>query len=126
VNRELIATLLSPFDVTIEMAENGQHAIEAMQRANFDLVLMDVQMPVMDGLTAARAIRALPQPSARSTPIIAMTANVLPEQVKKCLDAGMDGHLGKPVSPAALLAVLSRWSAGREAADEEAATVTVA
>ncbi len=90
VNRELIATLLSPFDVTIEMAENGQLAIDAMQRASFDLVLMDVQMPVMDGLTAARAIRALPQPSARSTPIIAMTANVLPEQVKKCLDAGMD------------------------------------
>jgi PAS domain S-box-containing protein len=126
VNRELIATLLSPFDVTIEMAENGQLAVDAMQRSSFDLVLMDVQMPVMDGLTAARMIRALPQPNAHSTPIIAMTANVLPEQVKKCLDAGMDGHLGKPVSPAALLAVLSRWSAGREPADQEAEAVTAA
>ncbi len=126
VNRELISTLLSAFDVTIEMAENGLAAVEAMQRSSFDLVLMDVQMPVMDGLTAARAIRALPGAGARSTPIIAMTANVLPEQVQKCLDAGMDDHLGKPVSPAALLTVLSRWSAGREAADEEAATVTAA
>jgi PAS domain S-box-containing protein len=126
VNRELIATLLAPFDVAIEMAENGLLAVEAMQRASFDLVLMDVQMPVMDGLTAVRTIRALPQASARSTPIIAMTANVLPEQVRKCLDAGMDDHLGKPISPAALLAVLSRWSAGREAATDEAGAVTAA
>jgi PAS domain S-box-containing protein len=120
VNRELISTLLAPFDVTIETAENGLLAIEAMQRGVFDLVLMDVQMPVMDGLTAARAIRALPATHAQSTPIIAMTANVLPEQVQKCLDAGMDDHLGKPISPAALLAVLSRWSAGREDAVEPA------
>jgi PAS domain S-box-containing protein len=126
VNRELIATLLAPFDVAIEMAENGLLAVEAMQRASFDLVLMDVQMPVMDGLTAVRTIRALPQASARSTPIIAMTANVLPEQVRKCLDAGMDDHLGKPISPAALLAVLSRWSGGREAATDEAGAVTAA
>jgi len=117
VNRELISTLLAPFDITIETAENGLLAVEAMQRGVFDLVLMDVQMPVMDGLTAARAVRALPGPHARSTPIIAMTANVLPEQVQKCLDAGMDDHLGKPISPAALLAVLSRWSAGREEAE---------
>ena len=122
VNRELIATLLSPFDVTIEMAENGRLAIEAMQRSVFDLVLMDVQMPVMDGLTAARAIRALPDAHAQTTPIIAMTANVLPEQVKKCLDAGMDDHLGKPVSPAALLSILAQWSHGREAVQETAAT----
>jgi PAS domain S-box-containing protein len=126
VNRELIATLLSPFEVTIEMAENGLLAVEAMKRGSFDLVLMDVQMPVMDGLTAARAIRALAHDSARSTPIIAMTANVLPEQVRKCIDAGMDDHLGKPVSPAALLAVLSRWSAGREAANEPSGAVTAA
>jgi CheY-like chemotaxis protein len=120
VNRELISTLLSPFDITVETAENGLLAVEAMRRAAFDLVLMDVQMPVMDGLTAARAIRALPGAGAQSTPIVAMTANVLPEQVQKCLDAGMDDHLGKPISPAALLAALSRWSAGREAAAREA------
>ena len=125
VNRELIATLLSPFDVTIEMAENGLLGVEAMRRSSFDLVLMDVQMPVMDGLTAARAIRALPGPQARSTPIIAMTANVLPAQVQKCLEAGMDDHLGKPISPAALLAIIARWSAGRASASETAAATAL-
>ncbi|HZC15712.1 MAG TPA: ATP-binding protein [Caulobacteraceae bacterium] len=124
VNRELISTLLAPFDVAIETAENGLLAVEAMQRGAFDLVLMDVQMPVMDGLTAARAIRALPAAAAQSTPIIAMTANVLPEQVQKCLDAGMDDHLGKPIIPAALLTVLSRWSAGRDTAARESDAAT--
>ena len=117
VNRELIATLLSPFDIELATAENGLEAIEAMQRERFDLVLMDVQMPVMDGLAATRVIRNLPTPDARSTPIIAMTANVLPDQVQRCLDAGMDDHIGKPISPAGLLNALSRWSQGRDAAE---------
>ena len=88
--------------------------VEAMRTGDYDLVLMDVQMPVMDGLTATRAIRALPNLSAQSTPIIAMTANVLPGQVAKCLEAGMDDHLGKPISPSDLLNIISRWSDGRE------------
>ena len=119
VNRELIATLLAPFDVDIETAENGEIAVESMRRGAFDLVLMDVQMPVMDGVSATRIIRALPEPHAQTTPIIAMTANVLPDQVRMCLEAGMDDHLGKPISPASLLAVLSRWSGGREAGAED-------
>ncbi len=114
VNRELILTLLRSFDVEIQTAENGSEAVEAMAAGTYDLVLMDVQMPVMDGLTATRAIRALPDAGARATPIIAMTANVLPDQVEKCLAAGMDDHLGKPINPGALLAVLARWSDGRE------------
>ena len=118
MNRELISALLEPFAVEIVPCENGLQAVEAMKRGGFDLVLMDVQMPVMDGLTATRAIRALPQAHARATPIIAMTANVLPEQVAKCLEAGMDDHIGKPISPAALLGALSRWSGGREAGAE--------
>ena len=122
VNRELIATLLEPFDIAIETAENGQLAVDAMRRERFDLILMDVQMPVMDGLTATRAIRALPEPHARATPIIAMTANVLPDQVQKCRDAGMDDHIGKPISPASLLGAISRWSQGRDAAAQVAAT----
>jgi CheY-like chemotaxis protein len=67
----------------------------------------------------------LPGPQARSTPIIAMTANVLPAQVQKCLEAGMDDHLGKPISPAALLAVIARWSAGRASASETAAATAL-
>ena len=117
VNRELIATLLSPFDIELSMAENGLVALDAMQREAFDIVLMDVQMPVMDGLTATRAIRALPAPGALTTPIIAMTANVLPDQIQRCLDAGMNDHIGKPISPASLLNALSRWSPEPEADD---------
>jgi PAS domain S-box-containing protein len=113
VNRELITALLAPFSLEIEMAENGEQAIAAMCRASFDLVLMDVQMPVMDGLTAARAIRGLPDPAARATPIVAMTANVLPDQVETCRQAGMDDHLGKPISPARLLETLAYWSTHR-------------
>ncbi|WP_340645672.1 ATP-binding protein [Phenylobacterium sp.] len=109
VNRELIMALLRPFDVAIETAENGEQAVAKVQEQAFDLVLMDVQMPVMDGLTATRAIRALNLPRLKGLPIIAMTANVLPDQVRKCLDAGMDDHLGKPIEPARLLAVLSEW-----------------
>jgi PAS domain S-box-containing protein len=116
VNRELIVTLLRPFDVEIETAENGAVAVEMMGARAFDLVLMDVQMPVMDGLTATRAIRASTDHAVRTTPIIAMTANVLPDQVEMCRAAGMDDHLGKPINPAALLGALARWSEGREAA----------
>nr|QQZ50506.1 response regulator [Phenylobacterium glaciei] len=101
--------LLRPFDVAIETAENGEQAVAKVQDQAFDLVLMDVQMPVMDGLTATRAIRALDLPRLKGLPIIAMTANVLPDQVQKCLDAGMDDHLGKPIEPARLLALLSEW-----------------
>ncbi len=116
VNRELIQTLLSPFDIEITTAENGVEAVAQMRHKPFDIVLMDVQMPVMDGLTATRAIRALPTDRARSTPIIAMTANVLPDQIRACVEAGMNDHLGKPISPADLLSALSRWSPNAEAA----------
>lgn len=116
VNRELVQTLLRDFEVEVVTAENGQEAVAAMTGSVFDLVLMDVQMPIMDGLTATRAIRALDNEAARTTPIIAMTANVLPEQVSRCLDAGMDDHIGKPISPARLLETLAHWSQDPEEA----------
>ena len=78
---------------------------------------MDVQMPVMDGLTATRRIRALPIAAAATTPIVAMTANVLPDQIARCLEAGMDDHLGKPMNPAELLSAIAHWtSRSREGA----------
>jgi PAS domain S-box-containing protein len=110
MNRELVRTLLAPFDVQLDTAENGAEAVEAFRTAGYDLVLMDVQMPIMDGLTAARQIRALPQASAKTTPIVAMTANVLPDQIRKCIDAGMDDHLGKPLNPARLLEIITLWA----------------
>ncbi|MDP3852338.1 ATP-binding protein [Phenylobacterium sp.] len=121
VNRELIAALLGPFSVEIETAENGQEAVEAMRQRAFDIVLMDIQMPVMDGLTATQAIRALPLARARSTPIIAMTANVLPEQIARCHEAGMDDHLGKPIEPTKLLEALAAWSSPQDLDEAEAA-----
>ena len=75
-------------------------------------------MPVMDGLTATRAFRALDTPVSRATPVVAMTANVLPEQVEKCLQAGMDDHIGKPISPGALLQAIAKWSEGRNQPDD--------
>jgi PAS domain S-box-containing protein len=116
INRELVKTVLAPFDIEIDTAEDGVAAIEAFRQAAYDLVLMDVQMPVMDGLTATRRIRASSQPAAATTPIIAMTANVLPEQVAKCLEAGMDGHLGKPMNPSELLTAIAYWSSNERTA----------
>ena len=109
-NRELIGALLAPFEVEVEMAVDGVAAVDAFKAGKaYDLVLMDVQMPVMDGLTATRRIRAL-EPMGVRTPIIAMTANVLPEQIATCMAAGMDDHLGKPINPGRLLEAVARWS----------------
>ena len=110
VNRELVCALLEPFDVDIETASDGVEAVDAVASRAFDLILMDVQMPNMDGLTATRRIRAAAAPGSPRVPIIALTANVLPEQIARCREAGMDDHLGKPISPARLLDVLARWS----------------
>jgi PAS domain S-box-containing protein len=116
VNRELVGALLSGFDVELETAINGAEALEAFDRARYDIILMDIQMPVMDGLTATRRIRALGTPEAMRVPIIAMTANVLPDQVLRCHEAGMSGHLGKPIDPASLLETLARWAQDETAA----------
>ena len=110
VNRELVCALLAPFDVEVETANDGVEAIEAYARGVFDLILMDVQMPNMDGLTATRRIRAIAPTEAPRIPIIALTANVLPDQIGRSLESGMDDHLGKPISPERLLEVLARWS----------------
>jgi PAS domain S-box-containing protein len=116
VNRELVRAMLEPFGVVVETANDGVAGVEAMRQGEFDLVLMDVQMPVKDGLTATREIRALEGARGVATPIIAMTANVLPEQVANCLAAGMDDHLGKPISPSKLLEAVARWSGRSHAA----------
>jgi CheY-like chemotaxis protein len=125
LNRELVRVMLEPFSIALDAAENGAQAVEALQHSTYDLVLMDVQMPVMDGLSAARRIRAAEAAGGRRTPIVVMTANVLPDQVQRCLDAGMDAHIGKPISPAALLEAIATWGgrhgAGSAAAGAEAA-----
>jgi CheY-like chemotaxis protein len=83
-----------------------------MQTGNYDLVLMDVHMPVMDGLTATREIRRMQAGTGRRTPILALTANVQADQVARCLDWGMDGHLAKPIQIPELAGALAHWLAG--------------
>ena len=98
-NRLIVQLTLEPLGINVECAENGELAVEMFAAApeRYDMIFMDVNMPVMDGLTATRRIRALDVPQAKSVPIVAMTANVFSEAVSDCLAAGMDGHLGKPI-----------------------------
>lgn len=99
INAEALADLLEMEDVTSEWAENGQLAVDLFAQSeagHFDFILMDLRMPVMDGLTAAREIRKLDRPDAARIPIIALTANTFEEDVKQCLQAGMNAHMSKP------------------------------
>ena len=100
INREILLTILDTLGATCESACNGQEAVEKFEKSQpgeFDLILMDVQMPVMNGYDATRAIRASAHPSAKSVPIIAMTANAFVEDVRNALESGMDAHISKPI-----------------------------
>ena len=106
-NRMIVRKILENLGAEVEVAEDGLGGVEAASRAAPSVILMDVQMPGMDGLEATRRIRALPGPSAIA-PIIALTANVLEHQRRAYLDCGMDGVVGKPIAPAVLLAEIMR------------------
>ena len=99
LNREIIISLLEETGITIITAENGVEAIKLFNADpyKFDLIFMDIHMPVMDGYEATRQIRSLEMPVARTIPIIAMTANVFKEDVDRCMSSGMNDHLGKPI-----------------------------
>jgi len=99
INREIVQTLLEPTQLKIDCAVNGVEAVRMFTEApgKYDIILMDVQMPEMDGYEATRQIRAMKNPAAKVVKIIAMTANVFRDDVERCLDAGMDNHIGKPV-----------------------------
>ena len=100
INWEIISTMLSMFAITTERAENGRICVDKMEQAaegSYDLIFMDIQMPEMNGLDATRNIRAIDDPWASSIPIIAMTADAFSENVTECLNAGMNGHIAKPI-----------------------------
>lgn len=109
VNAEIMIMVLSMRGMTVEHAPNGQDAVNAFANSPpgfFDAVLMDIRMPIMDGLKATEAIRALDRPDAKKVPIIAMTANAFDEDVQRSLQAGMNAHLSKPVEPEHLFKTL--------------------
>jgi signal transduction histidine kinase/DNA-binding response OmpR family regulator len=99
INREIVITLLEPTHINIDCAENGLQALKMFSDSpdKYDMIFMDVQMPEMDGYEATRQIRALNIPQAKNIRIVAMTANVFREDIERCLDAGMDNHIGKPL-----------------------------
>ena len=89
---------MTPTHIQIDCAFNGREALEKFKaKPDYDLIFMDLQMPEMDGLESTRQIRRLDFPEAKEIPIIAMTANVFREDIKKCLKAGMNDHIGKPL-----------------------------
>jgi PAS domain S-box-containing protein len=120
INQELMVTLLKKAGHDVALVTDGEAALAAVQRRPFDLVLMDVQLPRMDGFVATRAIRALDS-SASAVPVIALTARALSRDVEDCLAAGMNDHLSKPIDAALLLATVDRWT--RQPQPDEQPTV---
>ena len=115
LNREIAVEILSKYGFVVDTAENGVEAVKKIEESkpgDYDLVLMDVQMPLMDGGEAARQIRALPDPALAKIPILAMTANAFEEDRKSALECGMNGFLSKPINIEELIAALSSLLAG--------------
>ena len=117
INAEILTEILKIEGASCEVYENGQLVLERFQNATegeFDAILMDVQMPVMNGYDATRAIRLLEREDAKKIPIMAMTANAFAEDEKEALDAGMNVHLSKPIDVGLLKKAVKQYIAGKE------------
>jgi CheY-like chemotaxis protein len=112
INREIFMALLEDTGAKIDVAENGLIAVQKFEEnpGKYDMIIMDIQMPVMDGYEATRSIRALDMEKAKKIPIIAMTANVFKEDIDKCLKNGMNDHLAKPIDVEAVIQKISLYS----------------
>ena len=109
INQRMALRILEKMGYRAEAAANGQEVLDALDAIAYDIVLMDCQMPVLDGYETTRRIRAREEATGRHAPIIAMTANAMRGDREKCLDAGMDDYTSKPIEPNALVAVLEKW-----------------
>ena len=109
VNRMIATSLLEKMGVTASVAENGKEAVDAVQNGEWDLILMDCQMPVMDGYDATRAIRELEEKTGGHVPIVALTASARESDKKKCLESGMDAFLSKPLTIQELRSAVVEW-----------------
>jgi CheY-like chemotaxis protein len=116
VNQLVARKMLERLGATVETVSNGLRAVEALERASYDIVLMDVQMPEMDGLAATTEIRRR-EGNARRTPIVALTASAFPEDQAQCLAAGMDDFLAKPLVSSTLKDTLERWTSAGQMPD---------
>ena len=117
INWEIISTMLGMFGITSDRAENGRICVDRMRTAaegSYELIFMDIQMPEMNGLDATRAIRKLENPWASSIPIVAMTADAFSENVMECLNAGMNGHIAKPIDIKLVIKEIRRIKEGKE------------
>jgi two-component system, sensor histidine kinase and response regulator len=117
VNQKIACRFLEKEGHHVTLASDGRQALAAIERENFDVVLMDVQMPEMDGFEATAAIRALERDTGKHLPIIAMTAHAMAGDRERCLAAGMDNYIAKPINARALIEVLQQFS---DAAREQA------
>lgn len=120
LNWEIICEMLGSYGIACARAENGRECVDMLENAApgaFDLVLMDVQMPIMNGRDATRALRASKREDLRRLPIVAMTADAFAEDVQTCLDAGMDAHVAKPVEIKKVLAAIRLLLSRRNSAD---------
>ena len=109
INQKLTVIMLAKSGYKVDVVENGQHAVDAVINGNYHIVLMDVQMPVLDGLEATILIRKQEQPG-KHIPIIAMTAHVMKGDQERCIEAGMDGYLSKPLNPKEVIASIEHWA----------------
>jgi two-component system, sensor histidine kinase and response regulator len=107
INQQVARELLQDAGIAVDVAENGEAALRRLQQSEYDLVFMDMQMPVMDGVEATRALRQVDRLA--GLPVVAMTANAMEQDRQRCLNAGMNDFLAKPIDPQALRAALLRW-----------------
>ncbi|WP_323814847.1 response regulator [Cellvibrio sp. NN19] len=122
LNQEVAMGLLSDAGFVVTIANNGKETLDLLAKQRFDIVLMDMQMPVMDGVTATQEIRK--QEANRYLPVIAMTANAMVQDKEKCLAAGMNGHVAKPIEPDELFGALLQWIKPRNASASSAQTAS--